>query len=41
VANGGNHCEDPPGVREASFGKLSLAYLRDPGGNKLCRVIIG
>ena len=36
VANGGTTCEDPPGVREASFGKLYLAYLRDPDGNKLC-----
>lgn len=36
VANGGKSIEDPPGVREASFGKLYLAYLRDPDGNKLC-----
>ena len=36
VAAGGTTCEDPPGVREASFGKLYLAYLRDPAGNKLC-----
>ena len=36
VANGGTTCEDPPGVREGSFGKLYLAYLRDPSGNKLC-----
>jgi catechol 2,3-dioxygenase-like lactoylglutathione lyase family enzyme len=36
VANGGKTCEDPPGVREGSFGKLYLAYLRDPDGNKLC-----
>jgi catechol 2,3-dioxygenase-like lactoylglutathione lyase family enzyme len=36
VANGGTSCEDPPGVREGSFGKLYLAYLRDPAGNKLC-----
>lgn len=36
VANGGTAIEDPPGVREASFGKLYLAYLRDPDGNKLC-----
>jgi catechol 2,3-dioxygenase-like lactoylglutathione lyase family enzyme len=33
---GGAACEDPPGVREASFGKLYIAYLRDPDGNKLC-----
>ena len=36
VANGGTTCEDPPGVREGSTGKLYLAYLRDPDGNKLC-----
>ncbi len=36
VASGGTTCEDPPGVREGSFGKLYLAYLRDPAGNKLC-----
>ena len=36
VANGGTSCEDPPGVREGAFGKLYLAYLRDPAGNKLC-----
>lgn len=36
VANGGKAIEDPPGVREGGFGKLYLAYLRDPSGNKLC-----
>jgi len=36
VAAGGTACEDPPGVREGGFGKLYLAYLRDPAGNKLC-----
>ena len=36
VANGGTAIEDPPGVREGSAGKLYLAYLRDPSGNKLC-----
>jgi catechol 2,3-dioxygenase-like lactoylglutathione lyase family enzyme len=36
IAHGGTTCEDPPGVRDASFGKLYLAYLRDPAGNKLC-----
>ena len=36
AANGGTPCEDPPGVRENAFGKLYLAYLRDPDGNKLC-----
>lgn len=36
VANGGATCEDPPGVREGGMGKMYLAYLRDPDGNKLC-----
>ncbi len=36
TANGGTPCEDPPGVREGVRGKLYLAYLRDPAGNKLC-----
>ena len=36
VANGGTTCEEPPGVREGAVGKLYLAYLRDPSGNKLC-----
>jgi hypothetical protein len=36
VAAGGTACEDPPGIRENAFGKLYLAYLRDPDGNKLC-----
>ena len=36
VANGGTACEDPPGIREGRTGKLYLAYLRDPAGNKLC-----
>ena len=36
LAAGGTACEDPPGVRESPFGKLYLAYLRDPAGNKLC-----
>ncbi len=36
IANGGTTCEDPPGVREGAMGKLYLAYLRDPSGNKLC-----
>lgn len=36
VANGGISIEDPPGVREGGGGKLYLAYLRDPAGNKIC-----
>ncbi|CAN7805804.1 VOC family protein [Paraburkholderia hospita] len=35
VASGGTSAEAPPGVREAAFGSLYLAYLRDPDGNKL------
>ena len=38
VVNGGTTCEDPPGYREGPAGKLYLAYLRDPDGNKLCAV---
>ena len=33
---GGTSCENPPGYRDMPFGKLYLAYLRDPDGNKLC-----
>ena len=36
VAAGGTPIEDPPGWRENAFGRLYLAYLRDPDGNKLC-----
>jgi len=37
VAHGGASCEDPPGIRHATGGRvLYLAYLRDPAGNKLC-----
>lgn len=36
VANGGTSIEDPPGVRQAAVGRIYLAYLRDPDGNKLC-----
>ena len=36
VANGGTSCEDPPGWREGAAGKVYLAYLLDPFGNKLC-----
>ena len=36
VANGGTTCEDAPGFREGPGGKLYLAYLRDPAGNKIC-----
>lgn len=36
VAAGGTTCEDPPGWREGGMGKMYLAYLRDPAGNKLC-----
>jgi catechol 2,3-dioxygenase-like lactoylglutathione lyase family enzyme len=36
LANGGVNCEDLPGVREGGLGKLYLAYLLDPSGNKIC-----
>jgi catechol 2,3-dioxygenase-like lactoylglutathione lyase family enzyme len=36
VANGGVTCENPPGFREGPAGKIYLAYLRDPDGNKIC-----
>ena len=37
LANGGTAIEDPPGIRNATGGRvLYLAYLRDTGGNKLC-----
>ena len=36
LANGGTTCEDPPGIREGAMGKMYLAYLRDPSGNKIC-----
>jgi len=36
IANGGRTCEEPPGFREGAVGKLYLAYLRDPDGNKIC-----
>jgi catechol 2,3-dioxygenase-like lactoylglutathione lyase family enzyme len=34
--NGGTAIEDPPGERNGPAGRLYLAYLRDPDGNKLC-----
>lgn len=36
IAEGGITCEDAPGWRESPIGKLYLAYMRDPAGNKLC-----
>jgi catechol 2,3-dioxygenase-like lactoylglutathione lyase family enzyme len=36
VANGGVSCEDPPGIRQGAAGQVSVAYLRDPDGNKIC-----
>ena len=36
IANGGTTCEEPPGMRDGAVGKLYLAYLRDPDGNKIC-----
>jgi catechol 2,3-dioxygenase-like lactoylglutathione lyase family enzyme len=39
VANGGKSIEDPPGPR--GDGKMHLAYLRDPCGNKICALFRG
>ena len=36
VANGGKSIEDPPGWRQGGAGRIYLAYLRDPSGNKIC-----
>jgi catechol 2,3-dioxygenase-like lactoylglutathione lyase family enzyme len=36
LAHGGQSIEEPPGMREGAAGKLYLAYLRDPDGNKIC-----
>ncbi|MEZ7996925.1 MAG: VOC family protein [Halioglobus sp.] len=36
LANGGTAIEEPPGPRESGVGKIYLAYLRDPAGNKVC-----
>ncbi len=36
LAHGGSTCEEPPGLREGAVGRLYLAYLRDPDGNKIC-----
>ena len=38
IANGGATCEDPPWPRAGPGMALSLAYLRDPDGHKLCAV---
>ena len=36
IGSGGTTCEDPPGWRDGSVGKIYLAYLRDPDNNKIC-----
>ena len=38
VAAGGVTCEDPPGWRGEGAGRMYLAYVRDPDGNKICLV---
>jgi catechol 2,3-dioxygenase-like lactoylglutathione lyase family enzyme len=40
TANGGTSIEAPPGPRETRMGKIYLAYVRDPDGNKLCGIHI-
>ena len=41
AAAGGEPIEDEPGWREGPAGKLYLAYLRDPDGNKICALCRG
>ena len=36
LAAGGTAVEDAPGMREGANGKMYLAYLLDPAGNKVC-----
>jgi catechol 2,3-dioxygenase-like lactoylglutathione lyase family enzyme len=36
LAHGGSACEDPPGWRGEKPGRMYIAYLRDPAGNKIC-----
>ncbi|MBV9843070.1 MAG: VOC family protein [Sphingomonadaceae bacterium] len=36
VEHGGTAIEGAPGPRDSESGRLYLAYLRDPDGNKLC-----
>ena len=38
VAHGGTSIEEEPGLRNSSFGRMHLAYVRDPDGNKLCAI---
>ncbi|MEM1086139.1 MAG: VOC family protein [Pseudomonadota bacterium] len=38
METGGTTIEDPPGWREEPSGRMYLAYLRDPDGNKLCAI---
>jgi catechol 2,3-dioxygenase-like lactoylglutathione lyase family enzyme len=38
VAKGGKSIEDPPGWRQGAAGRIYLAYLRDPSGNKIVAV---
>jgi catechol 2,3-dioxygenase-like lactoylglutathione lyase family enzyme len=40
LAHGGTPCEDPPGVRDGASGRMHLAYLRDPDGNKVCALYL-
>jgi catechol 2,3-dioxygenase-like lactoylglutathione lyase family enzyme len=38
LAHGGQSIENPPGWRDGSVGRMYLAYVRDPDGNKLCAI---
>ncbi len=41
VAHGGTSVEDAPGERNGTLGRMHLAYVRDPDGNKLCAIYRG
>ena len=38
VQHGGASIEEPPGARDSVVGTVHLAYVRDPGANKLCAI---
>ena len=40
LETGGITIEDPPGWRDSQIGRMYLAYLRDPDGNKLCGIFM-
>ena len=38
IAHGATSVEDPPGLRENSYGSSYLCYFLDPDGHKICGV---